>query len=159
MSFRIGFGHDVHRLVKGRKLILGGVDVPHTHGLDGHSDADVVLHAVCDALLGAVGLGDIGGHFPNTDAQYKNISSMELLKRVYETIKSKGWGIGNVDISIIAEEPKLKAYKSQMRQNIAAVLKIVEDQVNVKAGTNEGLGFIGNKEGIAAYAVALLTKG
>ena len=158
MDYRVGFGYDVHRLVAGRKLILGGIDIPHTHGLDGHSDADVVLHAICDAILGAAGKGDIGEHFPNTDAKYKNISSALLLKQVNQMITDEGWHVGNVDITIQAQEPKLQPYKAKMKFHIAFELAIDETQVNVKAGTNEGLGFIGNKEGIVAYVVVLLKK-
>lgn len=153
---RIGIGHDVHKLVTGRKLILGGIEVPHTHGLDGHSDADVVLHAVCDAMLGAAGLGDIGEHFPNTDAQYKGVSSTFFLKEVNLKLNKAGWTLENVDVMILAQEPKLQAFKPKMRYHIASTLGLEESQVNIKAGTNEGLGFIGAKEGIAAYAVALL---
>jgi len=156
MSFRIGIGHDVHRLVTGRKLILGGIEVPHAHGLEGHSDADVVLHALCDAILGAAGLGDIGEHFPNTDPKYKGASSSIFLKEVNEKIKKVGWQLENVDVVILAEAPKLKDFKAKMKYHIARELGIEETQVNIKAGTNEGLGFIGAKEGIAAYAVALL---
>ena len=158
MNFRVGLGHDVHRLVKGRKLMLGGIEVPHTHGLEGHSDADVVLHAICDALLGAAGLGDIGEHFPNTDQKYKGITSSELLKLVNQKIKEASWSIENLDVVILAEEPKLKEIKPKMRYHIAFMLNIDQSQVNIKAGTNEGLGYIGTKEGIAAYAVVLLKK-
>lgn len=156
MKHRVGIGHDVHRLVSGRKLILGGIEIPHTHGLDGHSDADVVLHAICDALLGAAGLGDIGEHFPNTDSRYKDAPSSLFLKEVNLKIKNKGWSIENVDVMILAEAPKLKDIKAKMKYHIALELGIEETQVNIKAGTNEGLGFIGAREGIAAYAVALL---
>jgi len=158
MSFRVGIGHDVHRLVAGRKLILGGIEVPHTCGLDGHSDADVVMHAICDAVLGAAGLGDIGEHFPNTDPKYKGISSSLLLKEVCQKVSDAGWSVGNVDVMILAEAPKLKEFKPKMRYHIALELGVEPSQVNIKAGTNEGLGFIGAKEGIAAYAVVLLNK-
>ena len=158
MNYRVGIGHDVHRLVTGRKLILGGVEVPHPHGLDGHSDADVVLHALCDAMLGAAGLGDIGEHFPNTDAKYKGIASTELLKQVNSKIKKDGWLLENADVVILAESPKLQAFKPKMRYHIASTLEVKEGQINIKAGTNEGLGFIGNKQGIAAHAVVLLRK-
>jgi 2-C-methyl-D-erythritol 2,4-cyclodiphosphate synthase len=154
----VGIGHDVHKLVKGRKLMLGGVEVPHTHGLDGHSDADVVLHAVCDALLGAAGLGDIGEHFPNTDAQYKDMASSHFLKTCNQKVNDLGYKVSNVDVLILAEAPKLKEHKAKMRFHIAFELAVDEAQVNIKAGTNEGLGFIGAKEGIAAYAVVSLTK-
>ncbi len=156
MSVRVGFGYDVHKLVKGRKLMLGGIEVPYTHGLDGHSDADVVLHAICDAILGAAGLGDIGEHFPNTDPKYKNISSSLLLKQANQEANDKGWVVENVDVMILAESPKLQEYKPKMRFHIAFELAVDEAQVNIKAGTNEGLGAIGKKEGIAAYAVVLL---
>ncbi len=146
----------MHRLVKGRKLMLGGIDVPHTHGLDGHSDADVVLHAICDALLGAAGLGDIGEHFPNTDPKYKGVSSSVLLKTVNQKINDAGWKVGNVDVMISAEDPKLQEYKAKMKFHIAFELAVDEGQVNIKAGTNERLGFIGAKEGIAAYAVVII---
>ena len=158
LSFRTGIGHDVHRLILGRKLMLGGVEVPYTHGLDGHSDADVVLHAICDAILGAAGLGDIGEHFPNTDAKYKGISSVELLKQVNKKIQDAAWAIENVDVMILAEAPKLQEFKPKMKYHIAFELNIEQAQVNIKAGTNEGLGYIGAKEGIAAYAVVLLKR-
>ena len=159
MDYRVGIGHDVHRLVIGRKLMLGGIEVPYSRGLDGHSDADVVLHAICDALLGAAGLGDIGEHYPNTDPKYKGMSSSLLLKTTNQKVNDLGWTVANVDVMILAEEPKLQEYKSKMRFHIAFELAIDEAQVNVKAGTNEGLGFIGAKEGIAAYAVAALKRG
>jgi 2-C-methyl-D-erythritol 2,4-cyclodiphosphate synthase len=158
MNFRVGIGHDVHRLAKGRKLVLGGIEIPHTHGLDGHSDADVVLHAVCDAMLGAAGLGDIGEHFPNTDPKYKGVPSTVFLKEVNKKISAAGWKVENVDVVILAEAPKLKEFKSKMKYHIALELKLEETQVNIKAGTNEGLGYIGAQEGIAAYAVVLLRK-
>lgn len=156
---RVGIGHDVHRFVKGRKLILGGIEVPHTHGLDGHSDADVVLHAISDAILGAAGLGDIGEHFPNTDSKYEGVSSVTFLKQVNKKIHETGWSVGNIDVMILAEEPKLQQYKRRMKLFIADQLGIEGAQVNIKAGTNEGLGFIGAKEGMAAYAVVLLESG
>ena len=159
MQHRVGIGYDVHRLIKGRKLMLGGIEVPHTHGLDGHSDADVVLHAICDALLGAAALGDIGEHYPNTDPKYKNISSSLLLKTTNQKVNDLGYKVSNVDVMILAQEPKLQEYKSKMRFHIAFELAVDETQVNIKATTNEGLGFIGAKEGIAAYAVATLIKG
>ncbi len=158
MSIRVGMGYDVHKLAKGRTLMLGGIEVPHTHGLDGHSDADVVLHAICDAILGAAGLGDIGEHFPNTDPKYKNISSSLLLKQANQEVNDAGWVVENVDVMILAEEPKLQEYKPKMRFHIAFELAVDEAQVNIKAGTNEGLGVIGKKEGIAAYAVVLLKR-
>ncbi|MBF0504062.1 MAG: 2-C-methyl-D-erythritol 2,4-cyclodiphosphate synthase [Candidatus Omnitrophica bacterium] len=156
MSFRVGFGHDVHRFLFGRKLMLGGIEVAHTHGLDGHSDADVVLHALCDALLGAAGLGDIGEHFPNTDLKYKGLSSSVFLKQTYKMVQDTGRVVENIDVMILAQEPKLQAYKSKMRDNIAGMLALEASQVNIKAGTNEGMGFIGAQEGMAAYAVVLL---
>jgi len=158
MSRRVGIGYDVHRLVLGRKLMLGGIQIPHTHGLDGHSDADVVLHAICDAMLGAAGLGDIGEHFPNTDSKFEGLSSSIFLKQVNDMIHGTGWDVENVDVMISAQEPKLKDYKPKMKHHIALTLKIDPSQVNIKAGTNEGLGFIGAKEGMAAYAVVLLKK-
>lgn len=159
MQFRSGIGYDVHRLVKGRKLMLGGIEVPHSHGLDGHSDADVVLHAICDALLGAAALGDIGEHYPNTDPKYRGTSSSLLLKQTNQKVNDLGFKVSNVDVMILAEEPKLQEYKPKMRFHIAFELAVDESQVNIKAGTNEGMGFIGAKEGIAAYAVVALVKG
>lgn len=156
--FKSGIGYDIHRLVKGRKLVLGGVEIPHALGLDGHSDADVVLHAICDAILGALGKGDIGEHFPNTDKKYQNIESIKLLEAVYKLVSQADFVIENVDTVILAEEPKLKTYKSQMKSRIAKTLKIDDSAVNIKATTTEGLGAIGRKEGIAAYATVLLRK-
>lgn len=158
-SYRIGIGYDIHRLVSGRRLVLGGVAIPHAKGLDGHSDADVVLHAISDALLGAVGQGDIGEHFPNTDKMYKGISSLILLGRVYELIAKEGCRVGNVDVVIQAEEPNLKNYKPLMRTCIAKALHIGESSVNIKATTHEGLGAIGRGEGISAFASVLVVKG
>ncbi|MBF0570522.1 MAG: 2-C-methyl-D-erythritol 2,4-cyclodiphosphate synthase [Candidatus Omnitrophica bacterium] len=158
MSYRVGIGHDVHRLVAGRRLMLGGIEVPHSHGLLGHSDADAVLHAICDAILGAAGLGDIGEHFPNTDPQYKGAPSSLFLKLVTQKIRDAGWVIENIDVMILAEAPKLQEFKPRMKYHIAKELEIDQTQVNIKAGTNEGLGYVGTKEGIAAYAVALLRK-
>lgn len=153
---RIGHGYDVHRLVPGRALILGGVNIPCTLGLDGHSDADVLLHAVSDALLGAAGLGDIGRHFPDTDPAYKGADSGELLRIVGEKIAAAGYCVGNVDVTMIAQKPRLKDYIPQMEQNIAARLGIAADRVNVKATTEEHLGFTGSGEGMACHAVCLL---
>ena len=153
---RIGHGYDVHRLVEGRALILGGVNIPHSVGLDGHSDADVLLHAVMDALLGAAGLRDIGYHFPDTDMCYKGADSMELLGCVAEKIANAGYRVSNVDVTMIAQAPKLKPYIPQMMENIAQKLQIDVSRVNVKATTEEHLGFTGAKEGIAAHAVCLL---
>ena len=155
---RIGIGYDIHRLVEGRKLILAGVEIPHKKGLGGHSDADVVLHALCDALLGALGEGDIGEYFPNTEVKYKNISSMVLLEAVKKIVKRKGYAIGNIDITIQAEAPHLANYKLLMKKNIAQTLGIGEASVNIKATTQEGLGAIGQKQGIAAFAATLLIK-
>jgi 2-C-methyl-D-erythritol 2,4-cyclodiphosphate synthase len=155
---RIGNGYDVHRLVAGRKLILGGVDVPHIKGLLGHSDADVLLHALSDAILGAIGEGDIGRHFPDTDPTYKGADSIKLLRHVMALADAKGFRIGNVDTTIVAQRPKLASYIPQMRLNIARALSTEEERVNVKATTTEELGFAGRGEGIAAYAVALMEK-
>lgn len=151
---RFGMGYDVHRLVEGRRLIIGGVDIPHTLGLLGHSDADVLLHAVADALLGAAALGDIGRHFPDTDERFKGADSMKLLAHVVALLKEKGYRIGNVDATIVAQRPKLKDYIPQMNENIARILEVSLDDVNVKATTEEKLGFTGSEEGISAYAVA-----
>ena len=154
---RIGTGYDVHQLAEGLPLWLGGVQVPHSHGLVGHSDADVLLHSICDALLGAAALGDIGKHFPDTDPQYKGISSLKLLAHVGRLVADKGYRIGNIDSTVVAQRPKLATYIPQMRQNIADTLGIDIDCVSVKATTTERLGFEGREEGISAQAVALLT--
>lgn len=153
---RIGTGYDVHRLTEGRKLILGGVEIPYEKGLLGHSDADVLLHAIMDALLGAAALGDIGLHFPDTDERYRGISSMLLLRHVAELLEEKCFVIENVDATVIAQRPKLRPYIDTMRANIAKALGLTADRVNVKATTEEGLGFTGSGEGIAAQAVCLL---
>ncbi len=155
---RIGHGYDVHRLKAGRKLILGGVDIPWDLGLDGHSDADVLVHAVMDAMLGAAALGDIGKHFPDTDASYKGIDSMLLLQRVCELIEQKGYILSNLDATIIAQRPRLSCHIPAMRENIASCLQADLDQVNIKATTEERLGFTGREEGIACHAVCLLVK-
>ena len=155
---RIGTGYDVHQLREGHPLWLGGVLVPHTHGLLGHSDADVLLHAICDALLGAVALGDIGKHFPDTDPQYKGISSIKLLQQVGLLLQQKGYRVGNIDSTVAAQRPKLAPYIGQMRQNIADALGIDTDFVSVKATTTEHLGFEGRMEGISAQAVVLVDK-
>lgn len=155
---RIGHGYDVHRLVAGRRLILGGVEIPHETGLLGHSDADVLLHAICDAILGAIGEGDIGKHFPDTDPAYKGSASTGLLRQVMLLAKDKGYRIGNLDATIVAQKPKLAPYIAQMRANIAAALGAGSEQINVKATTTEELGFAGREEGIAAYAVTLLVR-
>ncbi len=153
---RIGHGYDVHRLVAGRALILGGVEIPYELGLDGHSDADVLLHAVMDALLGAAALRDIGYHFPDTDPAYKGADSMELLRQVGQKIAHAGYRVGNIDVTMIAQRPKLKAYIPAMIENIALALGIEENRVNVKATTEEHLGFTGNGEGMSCHAVCLL---
>lgn len=156
-DYRIGYGYDVHRLITGRKLILGGVEIEFEKGLDGHSDADVVLHAISDAMLGAAALGDIGEHFPPDDPKYKDADSGELLKQVYEKVKECGFSqIENIDVTIMAERPKLTKFKSLMKEKIAELLKIDSSRVNIKATTTEGLGAIGRQEGIAAAAVCLL---
>ena len=155
---RIGHGYDVHRLVEGRRLILGGVEVPHTLGLLGHSDADVLTHAVMDALLGAAALGDIGRHFPDTDPAYAGADSLKLLDHVVELLEEKGYRVGNVDATILAQKPKLAPYLEKMGDNLAARMKVEPGQVNVKATTEEKLGFTGAEEGIAAHAVALLFR-
>ena len=154
---RVGMGYDVHKLVEGRDLILGGVKVPHTLGLLGHSDADVLLHAIMDALLGAAALGDIGKHFPDTDPAYKGISSILLLQKVGELLEEHCFLIENIDATIIAQKPKMRPHIEQMEKNIAAALKISEDQINVKATTEEGLGFTGTEQGISAQAICALT--
>ncbi|MCX5995347.1 MAG: 2-C-methyl-D-erythritol 2,4-cyclodiphosphate synthase [Chloroflexi bacterium] len=155
---RVGIGYDAHRLTTDRSLILGGVEIPFDKGLEGWSDADVVVHAVMDALLGAAALGDIGNHFPPNDPSFKDISSITLLNRVGGLLKRQGWRIGNIDATIIAERPLLRPFITQMKQNISRALSINESEVGIKATTNEGLGFTGRQEGIAAYAVALLEK-
>ena len=155
-AMRIGHGYDVHRLVAGRKLILGGMEIPYEKGLLGHSDADVLLHAIADALLGAAALGDIGGWFPDTDERYRDVDSGFLLQQIVDMVKARGYGIGNIDATVLAQEPKLKPYIPDMREKIAALCGLQEQQVNLKATTEEGLGFTGRKEGIAAHAVCLL---
>lgn len=155
---RAGLGYDVHRLVKGRKLILGGVEIPHELGLLGHSDADVLVHAIMDALLGAAALGDIGKHFPDTDERYKGISSMKLLEHVGELVEREGYLVENIDATVIAQKPKLRPYIGQMEQNIASTLKLEKSQVNIKATTEEGLGFTGTEEGIASQAICSLSR-
>ena len=156
--FRIGHGYDVHKLCEGRDLYLGGVKIPHELGLLGHSDADVLLHALCDALLGAMGLGDIGKHFPDTDDKYKGISSVLLLENVAFTMENEGYVLGNCDITVVAQKPKLAPYIPEMRKIIARTLSCDESLVNVKATTEEHLGFTGRCEGISAHAVALIYK-
>uniref|UniRef100_UPI003FEF1B16 2-C-methyl-D-erythritol 2,4-cyclodiphosphate synthase n=1 Tax=Roseburia sp. TaxID=2049040 RepID=UPI003FEF1B16 len=154
---RVGMGYDVHKLVEGRDLIIGGVKIPHTLGLLGHSDADVLLHAIMDALLGAAALGDIGKHFPDTDTQYKGISSVKLLEHVAKLIAEKGYVVENIDATIIAQKPKMRPYITEMEQNIAKALGIDESQINVKATTEEGLGFTGTEQGISSQAICALT--
>jgi len=156
---RMGTGYDVHRLVEGRKLIIGGVDIPYEKGLLGHSDADVLLHAVCDALLGAAGLGDLGRHFPDTDQRYKGIASLKLLGDVGRLLEGKGFRVNNIDATIVAERPKMAPHIPLMIDNIAAAVQTDSAAVNVKATTTEGLGFAGRGEGIAAYAVCTITRG
>jgi 2-C-methyl-D-erythritol 4-phosphate cytidylyltransferase/2-C-methyl-D-erythritol 2,4-cyclodiphosphate synthase len=158
INFRNGFGYDSHRFAHNRKLILGGIKIPFDKGLQGHSDADALIHAICDSLLGAAGCGDIGKRFPDNDPEYKNISSVTLLKRVKEIIESKGFSINNVDSTVVMETPKLAPYISKMVSNIALALDIAETSVNIKAKTNEGMGFIGRNEGIAAFAIATITE-
>ena len=155
-DMRVGHGYDVHRLVEGRRLVLGGVDIPYEKGLLGHSDADVLAHAVMDALLGAAGLGDIGKHFPDTDPAYAGADSLELLKHVAALLGGRGWSVGNVDATILAQRPKLAPHIPAMAQNLAAAMGVGPERVNVKATTEEGLGFTGAGEGMAAHAVALI---
>lgn len=155
---RVGMGYDVHKLVEGRKLILGGVEIPYEKGLLGHSDADVMLHAVMDALLGAAALGDIGLHFPDTDPKYKGASSIKLLEHVGRLLEENGYVIENIDATIIAQRPKMRPHIDQMRENMAEALKIDVDQINVKATTEEGLGFTGSGEGISSQAICAIEK-
>ncbi len=153
---RIGFGYDVHRLVKNRKLILGGVEIPFDKGLLGYSDADVLVHSIIDALLGAANLGDIGEHFPNNKEEYAGISSLTLLKNVSDLLKEKGYRVINIDTTIVAERPYIKKYIPTMKKNIASILQIKEEDVSIKATTEEGLGISGNEQGIGAYAIVLI---
>ncbi|MGL5347085.1 MAG: 2-C-methyl-D-erythritol 2,4-cyclodiphosphate synthase [Peptostreptococcaceae bacterium] len=155
---RVGLGYDVHKLVEDRKLIMGGVEIQHTHGLLGHSDADVLVHAIMDSMLGALALGDIGKHFPDNDEKYKGADSIKLLEFVYSLIKQKGYTIGNIDSTIIAQSPKMAPHIESMRVNIARTLNTDIDKINVKATTEEGLGFTGSKEGISAQSICLLVK-
>lgn len=155
---RVGIGYDVHRLTEGRKLILGGIEIPYHQGLLGHSDADVLIHAICDALLGAAGLGDIGRHFPDNDDKYKDIDSTVLLAEVGQKLAAEGYYIMNIDSTVVAQSPKLAPYIQSMRERLAEVLNIEVEQINVKATTTEKLGFEGRKEGISAQAVALIAK-
>lgn len=158
MNFRVGFGYDSHRLAEGRPLILGGVTIPYHLGCDGHSDADVLLHTICDALLGAAALGDIGLHFPDTDAAWKGADSKMLLAHVMALLHDRGWKVGNVDCTVVLEQPKLKPHAQAMRVAIAALLAVPLDAVSVKASTNERMGFVGREEGVCAYAVALIER-
>ena len=155
---RIGHGYDAHRFITGRPLILGGINVPHTHGLEAHSDGDVLIHALCDALLGAAALGDIGKHFPDSSADFKNIDSRVLLRRVVTALVQKNFSIGNVDVTVVAQKPKLAPYIEQMRACLAGDLGIAVDRVNIKATTTEGMGFTGRLEGIGCHAVALIEE-
>lgn len=157
-DIKIGFGFDVHSLVEGRKLILGGLEIPSDKGLEGHSDADVLLHAISDALLGALALGDIGQHFPNTDSRWKNVDSSIILKHCYELVKSKGYSISNIDSMLALESPKLSPFIEQIRNNIAKFLEVTPSQISVKATTTEKLGFVGRAEGAVAMATVLLIK-
>ena len=158
MNFRVGFGFDVHQLQEGRPLILGGVEIAHHKGALGHSDADVLIHAICDALLGAAGLKDIGTYFPDTSAEFKNIDSKILLKRVMELISERGFTVGNVDASLILEKPKIKPHIDAMRDTLSSILKIGPDDISIKATTNEKMGYVGREEGVAAYAVCLIAR-
>jgi 2-C-methyl-D-erythritol 2,4-cyclodiphosphate synthase len=158
LPFRIGFGYDVHRFAQGRELWLGGVLIPHTEGLLGHSDADVLLHAVCDALLGAVAMGDIGKHFPDTDQAWKGADSKKLLAAVVKLLDAAGWQVGNVDCTLVMERPKIMPHAPQMRSVMSALLGVDEDAVSIKATTNEKLGYIGREEGACAHAVALVIR-
>jgi 2-C-methyl-D-erythritol 2,4-cyclodiphosphate synthase len=158
VKIRVGSGYDFHPLVAGRRLFLGGVEILHDRGLEGHSDADALLHAVCDALLGAAGLSDIGSFFPNTDPRYRDIASVLLLEKVYRLVRGKGYAVGNIDITVIAEAPKIRPYVEAMKANLARVLYLDTEQVGIKATTMEGRGAIGRGEGIAVHAVALLHK-
>jgi 2-C-methyl-D-erythritol 2,4-cyclodiphosphate synthase len=156
MGYRIGFGIDFHQLAEGREFWLGGVCIPHNRGLVGHSDADVLIHAICDALLGALSLGDIGVHFPNTDAAFKNIDSKILLERSYALVKGKGWRVVNIDSTVCLEAPKIMKFAGMMRQTMAGVLGISAEEISIKATTTEGMGFVGRGEGITAYATVLV---
>ncbi|HVE61439.1 MAG TPA: 2-C-methyl-D-erythritol 2,4-cyclodiphosphate synthase [Chitinophagaceae bacterium] len=156
MAFRIGFGVDFHQLGEGRKLMIGGVHIPHTKGSIGHSDADVLLHAICDAMLGAACIGDIGVHFPDTDNQYKNIDSKILLRETNDLITNAGYKIVNIDSSVCLQDPKIKPFVIQMQQTIAAILKVKEKDISIKATTTERMGFVGREEGVVAYATVLL---
>jgi len=159
MKFRVGQGYDAHRLTDGRPLVLGGVRIPYEKGLAGHSDADVVVHAVIDAILGAAGLGDIGKHFPDDDPEWKDADSLELLKIVSGKVADAGWSVNNIDCTVVAQEPRLAGFLPEMRNNIARVLGLDDRQVNIKATTTEGMGFTGDKTGIESHAVATVFRG
>lgn len=156
--FRLGIGYDIHRLIEGRKLFLGGIQIPYAKGLLGHSDGDALLHAICDALLGAMGKGDIGEHFPDRDPNYQDISSLDLLEKVYDLVKQEGYEINNLDTVIIAQEPLISPFRTQMQKRIAKTLNLDTAQVNIKATTPEGIGEVGRKEAIACWSVALLKR-
>jgi len=158
MKYRTGIGYDVHAFSDNRKLIIGGIEIPHHKGLAGHSDADVLLHAITDALLGALALGDIGKHFPDTDEQFKDVDSAILLKKTYQLIKEKGYKIGNIDSVVVLQKPKLAEYIPQIQEKISSILEADVDQISIKATTTEGLGFIGREEGISAFASVLILK-
>ena len=158
MKIKVGFGFDVHQLQEGRDFYIGGVKIPHSKGALGHSDADVLIHAICDALLGAAGLKDIGFYFPDTSAEFKGIDSKILLKRVVDLISEKGYSIGNVDVSLVLEKPKINPYIDEMINTLAPILKVELDDISIKATTNEKMGYVGREEGIAAYAVCLISK-
>ena len=155
---RVGIGYDIHRLAEGRRLVLGGVEIPYEKGLLGHSDSDVLIHAVCDALLGAAAIGDIGTHFPDSDPQWSGASSLEFASKVVELLAQEGWGVTNVDSTIMAERPKIGPYREKIRQSLASVLRLSVDRVSVKAKTNEGLDSLGRNEAIAAHAVVLIHR-
>ncbi len=158
MQYKVGIGYDIHRLVEGRKLFLGAIEIPYIKGLLGHSDGDVLIHAICDALLGALALGDIGEHFPDTDPKYQGIASSQLLKVVKGLVDKSGYKINNLDLIVIAQEPSLMSFKKQIKEKICWLLDLKEDLFNIKAKTNEGLGAVGNKEAIVAYAIVSLSK-
>lgn len=158
MGLRVGSGIDVHQLVEGRKLVLGGVEIPHTKGALGHSDADVLLHAICDALLGACALGDIGVHFPNTDERFKDIDSKVLLRLTFDMIRERGYRVVNVDSTLLLERPKIKPYIPQMQEIIASILEVEREDISIKATTTETMGYVGRQEGVLAYATVLLEK-
>lgn len=159
MTYRIGFGTDYHQLAEGRKFWLGGIEIPHTKGAVGHSDADVLLHAICDAMLGALNLGDIGFHFPDTDPAYKGIDSKILLEKTFHLVKAKGFTLENLDSTVCLERPKIMLYANSMRSVIAGILEVSEEQISIKATTTEKLGFVGREEGVVAHAVVLLKRG